>query len=66
MTTECQHHWELPPANGTVSVGICRKCGESKDFYNSFETANFDISKAHSGRDRREDLEPGHRDSWPF
>ena len=31
----CAHHWDIEPANGPVSVGICRNCGAVKDFTNT-------------------------------
>ena len=30
----CAHHWDIAPANGPTSAGICRKCGDSKEFVN--------------------------------
>ena len=34
MTT-CAHHWDIAPANGPTSAGVCRNCGESKEFTNT-------------------------------
>ena len=31
---DCIHHWEIPPANGPKSAGVCRKCGQEKEFLN--------------------------------
>ena len=33
MTT-CAHHWDIAPANGPTSAGVCRNCGASKEFAN--------------------------------
>ena len=34
MTT-CGHHWDIAPANGPTSTGVCRNCGASKEFANT-------------------------------
>ncbi len=34
----CCHHWEIEPAEGPMSLGVCRLCHESKEFKNSIET----------------------------
>ena len=28
----CQHHWVIDPPKGPVSKGVCRSCGEERDF----------------------------------
>ena len=30
----CVHHWLIEPAIGPVSHGVCKRCGEQKDFLN--------------------------------
>ena len=30
----CQHHWVIDPPKGPVSKGVCRSCGEERDFPN--------------------------------
>lgn len=35
----CRHHWLIQAADGPVSVGICRICGETREFQNYVETA---------------------------
>ena len=37
----CQHHWLIKAADGPTSPGVCRLCGESKDFKNYVETATW-------------------------
>ena len=32
---QCHHYWEIEVANGPKSRGVCRICGESRDFFNS-------------------------------
>ncbi len=34
----CPHHWEIESANGPISKGTCRVCGEEREFNNSVET----------------------------
>lgn len=60
------HHWIIETAHGKTSPGRCDNCHEVFDFHNSIEDNFYNISKAHAGRDRREDsAEDGnHRDSW--
>ena len=33
----CQHHWVIDPPEGPVSKGVCRSCGEERDFLNYAE-----------------------------
>ena len=37
-TTHCSHHWKIEKANGPVSKGRCRLCGEEREFSNTSET----------------------------
>ncbi len=34
----CQHHWVRDPPGGPVSKGVCRSCGEERDFPNAPES----------------------------
>ena len=34
----CSHHWAIERANGPISKGTCRVCGEEREFSNSVET----------------------------
>ena len=38
--SQCQHHWVIEVANGPTSMGKCKFCGESKEFYNAFPEFN--------------------------
>ena len=31
----CCHHWDIQPANGPTSEGVCRRCKEKRTFLNS-------------------------------
>ncbi len=33
----CQHHWVIDRPAGPVSKGVCRSCGEERDFLNYIE-----------------------------
>ncbi len=37
----CRHHWVIQPADGPMSNGVCRICGETRDFQNYVETATW-------------------------
>jgi hypothetical protein len=32
---QCHHYWIIEMANGPQSRGVCRYCGETRDFLNS-------------------------------
>ena len=36
-STRCQHHWIIDPAAGPASKGVCKLCGEEREFDNSSE-----------------------------
>ena len=36
----CPHFWDIEAANGPSSQGICRRCGERKEFLNAFPNFN--------------------------
>ena len=36
----CQHFWDIEAANGPSSQGICKFCGKTKEFLNSFPDFN--------------------------
>ena len=36
IKTQCTHHWIIPPAMGSASLGVCKLCGETKSFKNSY------------------------------
>ena len=37
----CSHHWLIQAADGPTSVGVCRICGETREFKNYVETATW-------------------------
>ena len=37
----CRHHWLIQAADGPTSSGVCRICGEVRDFNNYVETATW-------------------------
>ena len=36
----CHHYWEIEVANGPTSIGKCKYCGETREFYNAFPDFN--------------------------
>ena len=36
----CHHYWVIEVANGPRSVGTCKYCGETREFFNAFPTFN--------------------------
>lgn len=41
----CAHHWVIQPANGPFSSGVCRVCGEARDFKNYIEAGAWGDSR---------------------
>ncbi|PKB63549.1 MAG: hypothetical protein BZY80_06625 [SAR202 cluster bacterium Io17-Chloro-G2] len=41
----CTHHWTIQPATGPVSQGVCRICGEVREFKNYVEAATWGDSR---------------------
>ena len=37
----CRHHWLIQAADGPTSDGVCRICGETREFNNYVETATW-------------------------
>ncbi len=33
----CSHHWVIAPAEGPISLGVCKKCDLVRQFKNSIE-----------------------------
>ena len=31
---ECVHHWKIASPNGSTAHGVCRRCGEEREFPN--------------------------------
>ena len=34
--SKCRHYWRIDSPKGPTSRGVCKLCGEEKDFYNSW------------------------------
>ena len=41
----CRHHWAIQPATGPISQGVCRLCGEVREFKNYVEAATWGDSR---------------------
>ncbi len=39
MDTHCGHHWIIEPPKRSTSKGVCRLCGEEREFHNSPEAS---------------------------
>lgn len=54
---DCKHHWDIEPAAGRSSSGVCRHCGARRQFLNSIQepglVAKDDIS-CETQRQRKE------------
>ena len=37
---QCHHYWVIEVANGPKSQGVCRYCGERRDFLNAIPDVN--------------------------
>jgi len=53
----CKHHWKIESPNGATSSGVCKLCGEVKEFSNSstdsiWENENSDGGNRWRGRGR--------------
>ena len=44
-TAVCCHHWAIQPATGPLSQGVCRICGEVREFKNYVEAATWGDSR---------------------
>ena len=36
---QCVHHWKIATSQGSMSEGVCRLCGEKREFHNSPEAS---------------------------
>jgi hypothetical protein len=41
------HHWKIDEPNGQVSVGVCKTCGETKQFKNWLSDGDFITNEEH-------------------
>ena len=48
IAPSCQHHWVIQEADGPISVGLCRECGEIKEFKNYLEASHWGDDKSRS------------------
>ena len=58
VTETCVHYWMIEPSNGHKSPGVCKHCGETREFTNSFERKYDEMGNL---RSKRNDLD-GHGD----
>jgi len=41
VATACRHYWIIETASGPTSRGVCKICGEEREFQNSWSDANY-------------------------
>ena len=41
VSTTCQHYWMIDKPAGPVSTGVCRVCGEEREFRNYVEGSSW-------------------------
>ena len=39
---KCNHYWIIETAHGPTSKGVCKHCGEEKEFLNSWQDSLWD------------------------
>ena len=37
----CQHYWVIEAASGPISRGVCKVCGEEREFQNSWLNSSY-------------------------
>ena len=37
----CRHYWNIEAASGPISRGICKICGEKREFLNSWSSSSY-------------------------
>ena len=40
----CTHHWIIETPNGPISKGVCKLCGEEREFSNQYRPNNTMVS----------------------
>jgi hypothetical protein len=58
----CRHHWRIEAPNGATSHGICKLCGEEREFANSSSDSIWENDSNDNnrwrGRGRNKDVSP--------
>ena len=60
MSEQCVHHWVIDMPNGRTSQGVCKNCGDTSEFFNSYDPvmsfggrdAGFEASRLEPGGQR--------------
>lgn len=47
MTMECSHWWVLPSPDGPTCIGVCKLCGERREFPNSLVARGYRQKNGH-------------------
>jgi len=48
----CTHHWIIETPNGPISKGVCKLCGEEREFSNQYRPNNSIVSGWSSHKDQ--------------
>jgi hypothetical protein len=40
VATACRHYWHIETASGPTSRGVCKICGEEREFLNSWSSSD--------------------------
>ena len=49
VDNQCAHHWLIETSQGSMSEGVCRLCGEKREFHNSLEAFSW-VTQAKKAR----------------
>ena len=49
----CRHHWVIESPHGATSEGVCKKCGDTREFSNSTPEPSWDRDSAPMPRSGR-------------
>jgi hypothetical protein len=67
----CRHHWRIAAPNGALSHGVCKLCGEERDFANSstdsiWENDSNDNNRWRGRGRNKEVVEPAAKQAAPL
>jgi hypothetical protein len=53
LISDCCHHWLIESPGGPTSAGMCRDCGEIRDFKNSIQVTSWASAGSQASKNRR-------------
>ena len=54
VVSDCMHHWVIDQPNGPTSEGVCKICGMTQEFKNSFQGSGWDRDGGQGRRARQQ------------